>query len=236
MRQTISRLLGLATELDADSEWSFRLADLWDPAWPLLLLLLALVSYYVWQYRQDAQRLTAPRRYLLTSLRIGIVCLVVLMLIRPALNIANTEKRTPVVAVLVDESLSMAYPDARNHPFLPAAGQREERSRFAVAREATNRLLGPLGLNNHHRVVVYKFSGTVERVRRGGRPRARENAGEGDEEIRTGLDRADRHPLQPRGRTRGCLARSGRHQGLRHGPDLRRPIYGNAAIRRTDAG
>lgn len=165
MRRTISRLLGLEADLDADSEWSFRLSDLWDPAWPLLLLLVALVIYYVWQYRNDAQRLTGPRRYLLTSLRISIVCLVVLMLIRPALNIANTEKRTPVVAVLVDESLSMAYPDARNHPFVPAVGTREERSRFAVAREATSRLLGPLGLNKNHRVVVYKFSGTVERVR-----------------------------------------------------------------------
>ena len=31
--------------------------DLWDPAWPLLVLLIGLVVYYGWQYRRDAQRL-----------------------------------------------------------------------------------------------------------------------------------------------------------------------------------
>ena len=57
MWQTLSRILGLKTDLDTSSEWSFRLSDLWDPAWPLLVLLLGLVVYYAWQYRRDGQRL-----------------------------------------------------------------------------------------------------------------------------------------------------------------------------------
>ena len=34
---------------------------------------------------------------------------------------------TPVIAVVVDESLSMAYPDARQHPLVPVAGNAAER-------------------------------------------------------------------------------------------------------------
>jgi len=159
----VSRFLGLDTELDSSSDWSFRLADLWDPTWPLLALLLVLIGYYGWQYRRDAQRLNGGRRWLLTSLRLAVVGLIVLMLVKPALSIAHTEKRTPVVAVLVDESLSMAYPDARQHPLVPAGANRAERSRFAVARLATSRLLEQ-GLSKDHRLVVYKFSGNVERL------------------------------------------------------------------------
>ncbi|OAI49004.1 hypothetical protein AYO44_00965 [Planctomycetaceae bacterium SCGC AG-212-F19] len=159
----ISRFLGLDTELDSTSDWSFRLADLWEPTWPLLVLLVVLIVYYGWQYRRDAQRLSSARRWLLTSLRLAAVGLAVLMLLKPALSVAHTEKRTPVVAVLVDESLSMAYPDARNHPLVPAGGTRAERSRFAVAREAASRLLEQ-GLTKDHRVVVYKFSGNMERI------------------------------------------------------------------------
>jgi len=164
MGRLLSRILGLQTDLDDSSDWSFRLADLWDPAWPLLLLLIVLMVYYGWQYRSDARRLTRSRRWLLTVLRLVAVGCAVLMLVKPALSIAHTEKRTPVVAVLVDESLSMAYPDARNHPFVPPNGSRVERSRFAVAREATSRLLEPMGLNQQHRVIVYRFSGNVERI------------------------------------------------------------------------
>lgn len=160
----IRRFLGLDSELDTASEWSLRLIDLWQPLWPLLVLLAALAAYYVWQYRRDAQRLTGRRRWLLTGLRLAIVGLLVLMLLRPVLNVQNVEKRTPVVAVLVDESLSMAYPDARNHPLVDAHGTRAERSRFAVAREATGQLVEQMGLNKDHRVVVYKFSGDIELI------------------------------------------------------------------------
>lgn len=160
----LSRLLGLDTDLASASDWSFRFADLWSPTWPLVVLLFALIGYYTWQYRRDAQRLSPTRKAILTSLRLAIVGLVVLMLLKPTLNIAETEKRTPVVAVVIDESLSMAYPDARNHPFVPAAGNRAERSRFAVAREAAARLVEQAGLGSDHRVIVYKFSGNVERI------------------------------------------------------------------------
>jgi len=185
MQQTISRFFGLDTELDADSDWSFRLADLWNPTWPLFVLLVVLIGYYAWQYRRDAQRLTAGRKSVLTFLRLAIVGIVVLMLLKPALNIAHTEKRSPVVAVLVDESLSMAYPDARNHPFVPAAGSQAERSRFAVATEATSRLIEQMGLNKEHRVVVYKFSGNVDRI--GEVPAGEAKPGSALKEIRKGL-------------------------------------------------
>src|SRR5262245_4398930 len=109
---TLTRFLGLTDGLDADSRWSLLLSDLWQPLWPLLALAGALVVYYAWQYRRDARRLSGPRRHGLTLLRVAVVAVVVLALLRPALNLAQVEKRTPVVAVLVDESLSMAYPDA----------------------------------------------------------------------------------------------------------------------------
>ena len=137
----LTRFFGLDTELDADSDWSLRFADLWNPTWPLFVLLGVLIVYYGWQYRRDAHRLTGGRKSVLTFLRLAIVGVVVLMLLKPAVNIAHTEKRSPVVAVIVDESLSMAYPDARNHPFVPASGSQAERSRFAGAREGALQLL-----------------------------------------------------------------------------------------------
>lgn len=189
MWDTISKALGLETPLDAGSEWSLRLADVWEPAWPLLLLLILLLVYYGWQYRQDARRLGGGQRALLTGLRLAAVGLVLFILIKPVLNLAHTEKRTPVVAVLVDESLSMAYPDARNHPFAAAGASRADRSRFAMAREAATRLIEPMGLNRAHRVVVYKFSGNVERI--GEVPAAGDSAGPASgaaDSIRRALD------------------------------------------------
>jgi hypothetical protein len=164
MWRTIGRLLGLDAQPDDGGAWSLRLSHLWDPSWPLLLLLAALVVYYVWQYRRDGRRLSRGQRRTLVLLRVSAVGLVVLMLVRPALNMAHDERRTPVVAVLVDESLSMALPDARHHPFVSASADRAGRSRFAVARESVRRLLSPAGLNQHHRVVVYKFAGNVQRI------------------------------------------------------------------------
>ena len=113
---TISRLLGLDADLETSGDWSFRLADMWNPKWPLLVLLVVAIVYYGWKYRQDAHRLSRGRRYLLTFLRFAAVGWIVLMLLKPSVNIAYTEKRTPIVAVVVDESLSMVHPDARNHP------------------------------------------------------------------------------------------------------------------------
>ncbi len=176
--ETISRILGLDSQLDSSSESSLRLSDMWQPGWLLVILLLAVIVYYGWQYRRDARKLSGFRLTVLSMLRLAVVGIIVLMLIKPVLNISHQEKRIPVVAVLVDESLSMDYPDARNHPFVDFAAPRDERSRFAVARETTSRLVGEMGLNRNHRAVVYRFSGTLERVR--------EVAADGEEKTTNG--------------------------------------------------
>jgi len=118
----------------------------------------ALVVFYTYVYRQEARqarRLTPGRKATLRLLRILVALLVLLALAKPAIILARHERRPPVVAFLVDESSSMAFPDARENP-LVEANPPERRSRFDTAQSAVERLQKKLTLT--HQVKVYAFS------------------------------------------------------------------------------
>jgi hypothetical protein len=124
----------------------------------LLLLGVAMVffygRFYIMEARQ-ARRLTPRQRRILWLLRALVALLALLALARPALTLVKKYERLPVVAFLLDESSSMAYPDARDNPLVQSAPP-DQRARYDTARNLLQRLQEPLTLS--HRVRVFSFS------------------------------------------------------------------------------
>lgn len=130
--------------------------------WALLVLAAVLTVFYVYVYRQEAKharRLTPRQRGVLRVLRIVVGILAVLALARPAATWTKREERLPVVPLIVDESTSMAFPDARENPLVSAA-PRNRRRRYDTAQTALQKLQEKL--TRTHRVKVFKFSATSE--------------------------------------------------------------------------
>jgi len=127
--------------------------------WVIVLLLVLSAIYYARVYKVDARRLTARQGALLWTLRTVVGIAVLFMLLRPSLEFVTQRERLPVVAVLVDESTSMNYPEALGHPLLEGHGK-SERTRFYAAVEALDQLQRDLSLT--HRVKVFTFSDTIE--------------------------------------------------------------------------
>lgn len=129
--------------------------------WALLILGAGLAVFYVYVYRQEARqarRLTPRRRNVLRLLRIAVgVLFVVLALARLATIWVKSEERLPVVPLIVDESTSMAFPDARENPLVGGA-PRDRRRRYDTAQTALQKLQEKL--TRTHRVKVFTFSDT----------------------------------------------------------------------------
>ena len=130
----------------------------------LLLLVVAagLACFYTYVYRREARhtrRLSLRQQRVLRLLRIVVAALALAALARPALTLVKREERLPVVPFLVDESTSMAFPDARDNP-LAQASPRSRRRRYDTAQSAVQRL--QKGLTRTHRVQAYTFSDTLK--------------------------------------------------------------------------
>lgn len=161
----LQRLLGLGAPLDAQSRARPIFSDPWLPAWVLLALAVLIFIFYRGVCRRDGRRLRAGQVRALYALRIALAAGVLLMLLRPALDILSGEKRPPVVALLVDESLSMTLPVEHDNPLLDrrVGGHLAGRSRYAVAAEAAARLAEPLAAT--HRVKLFTFSDKLDLVK-----------------------------------------------------------------------
>ena len=128
--------------------------------WVLLALAVALAVFYVYVYRREARharRLTPRQRGLLRILRIVVGILAVLALAQPAVSWVKREERLPVVPLIVDESTSMSFPDARENPLVQAA-RRDRRRRYDTAQAALQKLQEKL--TRTHRVKIFTFSDT----------------------------------------------------------------------------
>ncbi len=160
MGSLLQKLFGLDASLDAQSRARPVFSDPWLPAWVLLALLVLVYLFYRGVYRRDGRRLSRRQVRVLYALRIALAVGVLLMLLRPAFDILRGETRLPIVALLVDESLSMTLPVEHDNPLLGQGRARSERSRYAVAAEATNRLQEPLTAS--HRVKLFTFSDRLD--------------------------------------------------------------------------
>lgn len=156
----LQKLFGLDSPLDAQSRARPILSDPWLPVWALLAILVLVYLFYRAVYRRDGRRLSRRQVRVLHALRTALAAGVLLMLLRPAFDIVRGEKRLPIVAMLVDESLSMTLPVEHDNPLLGQGRARSERSRYAVAAEAAWRIQEPLTAT--HRVKLYTFSDKLD--------------------------------------------------------------------------
>jgi len=123
----------------------------------------ALVLFYVRLYREEARQakqITGRQKALLRALRILVALMAVLALAKPALTLVRHEERLPVAPILVDESSSMSFPDARDNPLVQGGTRR---TRYDTAQSVVARLQEKL--TRTHRVGIYTFSESVKLLR-----------------------------------------------------------------------
>ncbi len=165
-------LLGLEpAEWAEGGRWSLQwsAAPGGDRALWLLLLTAAAITLLVWLYRQDARRLTRPRRLTLLGLRLITFALLCIMLLEPLLILSRTESEPSNLLVLLDVSPSMhltdAWPDASEARRVtqalaldgPEALQSSPRLLLAE-RLLQARLLDQLRQDGDRQVIIYPFS------------------------------------------------------------------------------
>ena len=114
--------------------------------WPLWLLAIAIVAVaglLFWHVRRNHGMLSGLRPMVIWLLETGLIALILFLLWHPALSIATLRPQQNVVAVLVDDSRSMAVADASG-------------TRAAAARAVLDGgLLKSLG--DRFQVRLYKF-------------------------------------------------------------------------------
>lgn len=131
----------------------------------LLILALAaagLFGFYVYVYRMETHRLRPGQRRVLNALRMGVAVVGLLMMARPAVTLVQREERLPVLPLLLDESMSMNFPECRDCTLLQDL-PRDKHSRFDSAMAAAQLLQEKLAKT--HRVQLYIFSDSLRYVR-----------------------------------------------------------------------
>jgi uncharacterized membrane protein len=121
--------------------------------WPLWLLALAILlaaGLLYWHVRRNHGMLSGLRPVGIWLLETGMVALILFLLWHPALSVATLRPQQNVVAVLVDDSRSMAIADA--------GGTRESAAKAVL----DNGLLSSLG--ERFQVRLYRFGKEAERV------------------------------------------------------------------------
>ena len=120
----------------------------WSP-WVLALAMVAALGGLAWLLRRHRGRRTAA----IWALQSAVIALLLLLLWQPALSLAQLKPQQNIVAVLVDDSRSMALPDA-------GAGS-ETRSAAAAASLGSGVLEG---LGRRFQVRLYRFDNQVARA------------------------------------------------------------------------
>jgi len=121
--------------------------------WPLWLLGVAIVAAAVlmfWHVRRHHGMLSGLRPMAIWLLETGMIAVILFLLWHPALSVATLRPQQNVVAVLVDDSRSMALKDA--------GGSREDAAKAVL----NNGLLK--GLSDRFQVRLYKFGKEPERI------------------------------------------------------------------------
>lgn len=124
----------------------------------LAVLGVALIFFYGYVLRKESRQQERPsllHTLLLWLIRLSVAGLVLMALSRPAYEEVQTEQRLPVLPILVDESMSMAFPASRDNPIIEA-NPSSRRTRYHAAQEAVDQL--QTQLSQTHRVQVYTFS------------------------------------------------------------------------------
>ena len=160
-------LHGLAILAQAETQ-SFRTTelDLPESTTGILLLLGGLVVLFglaTWTSLRDSRFLTVPWRTMLLLLRNAVLILTMIVLLNPRERMQTTQVQKSRVGVLVDTSLSMAYPAADIND--NKAGTTLSASDDLTRAQAVQEILVTSGLlqelSTTHAVSVYTFDSTL---------------------------------------------------------------------------
>ncbi|MBM81741.1 MAG: hypothetical protein CMJ78_14270 [Planctomycetaceae bacterium] len=124
--------------------------------WVFYALAVGLVILVFFVYRRDTRELSGFWRFWLTTLRFGAIAALIAIAINPQERTQVMSYRPSRVAILIDRSLSMSYPEAT--PLATSGGSSaDEVTRARAVREllAQSTLLEELQRN--HEVSVYSF-------------------------------------------------------------------------------
>ena len=151
------------------------------PVWALMCAVAAAAALLLWHVRRNHGMLTGVRPAAIWLLESGMVALVLLLLWQPAISIATLRPQQNVVAVLVDDSRSMAIREGAS-------------TRLEQATGALNAgLLEQLG--KRFQVRLYRFGKEVERVPEVARVRAESPATHIGGSLKQALAEASTLPL-----------------------------------------
>jgi len=123
----IARLFGIQTEAGEGTVW--RLDHSW--AWPVsvkLLVVVLLAVLVVGTYLKENRRASARYRMVLAAIRLTLVGIVLVMLAQLTLLLQPTS--LPYVVVVVDDSLSMTFPDRYEEKLRKTLEERVRRAGF----------------------------------------------------------------------------------------------------------
>ena len=100
----------------------FVLLSPW-PVWLMMLLLVLAAGGLFWNIRQRRGLLSTARSTVIWLAQTALIALVLLMLWHPALSVATLRPQQNIVAVVVDDSASMAQADAAGGATRKAAAE-----------------------------------------------------------------------------------------------------------------
>jgi uncharacterized membrane protein len=120
------------------------------PVWILACCILATAGALFWHIRRNHGALRSARVIAIWALETALVALFLLMLWRPALSVPTLKPQQNVVAVLVDNSRSMAIADA--------SGTREQAAKSLLSSGLLK------GLSDKFQVRLYEFGKDANRI------------------------------------------------------------------------
>lgn len=95
-------------------EWSLGYEGI-SPGWAVLVFVLLIAGTFL-AYRKIVPTLTGWRQYTLIGLRACAVAVVLILLVKPVINLTLNEPVRQSLLVVLDTSQSMAFKDKRDHP------------------------------------------------------------------------------------------------------------------------
>ena len=151
------------------------------PVWILALGVIAAAGLLLWHVRRNRGSLTGTRPMVIWLLETAMIALLLFLLWHPAISIATLRPQQNVVAVMVDDSRSMAIREGS-----------QTRSAQAAA-VLDGKLLGALG--QKFQVRLYRFGKDAERIQKTGQLTASQPASRLGDSLQQVLAESSTLPL-----------------------------------------
>ena len=127
----------------------------------LALLGIGAIVLIYFIYKVDAKNALAIKGWKKAGLwacRVLIALMIFFAIMRPSVTMPERKVQDPIMAFVVDQSASMAFPDAPENSMVKSL-PKDDRTRFNAAKAVVTQLQGEL--RKTHDVKVYSFSDTI---------------------------------------------------------------------------